>query len=63
MTSAAFLAPPDTLRRLFDAPRMERLARLTNLRPEIIPPAQLDSILPELSDLEAEVGQKVHSLR
>ncbi|WP_395088835.1 hydroxyacid dehydrogenase [Armatimonas sp.] len=52
MTLAAFLAPPDTIHRLFDAPRVKRLARLAQLRPEIIAPAQLEAILPELSALE-----------
>ena len=52
MTSAAFLAPPDTVHRLFDAPRLKRLARLAQLRPEIIAPAQLEATLPELSALE-----------
>lgn len=56
MTSAAFLAPPETIRRLFDAPRVERLAQLVALRPEIIAPAQLDTLLPELSELEVIVS-------
>lgn len=56
MTSAAFLAPPETIRRLFDAPRVERLAQLVALRPEIIAPAQLDSALPELGELEVIVS-------
>jgi phosphoglycerate dehydrogenase-like enzyme len=52
MTKAALLAPPETVERVYDAPRQARLARHTQLRPESIAPAQLDALLPELADLE-----------
>lgn len=52
VTKAALLAPPETAARVYGPEQRARLETLVALHPEVITPAQLDTLLPALAETE-----------